>query len=184
MPQQPNTAHGSLDVTTVSTPNPAHSHAVPKYVTDVAELISASAESRKMFLTEVTRTCLEAAKKDKADSHQMIAEQLVQTPTNTNITGTKTIYSTSLSGNPTTKPVTPFFNTSGTVIKNRIEDGKPTQVVTLFAPVAVAEDLSKTQYLLCSEMKEDLKSLKQSITEIPFHELSKQIQDLASNLEM
>ena len=74
MPQQPNTAHGSSDVTTVSTPNPALSHAVPKYVTDVAELISASAESRKMFLTEVTRTCLEAAKKDKADSHQMISE--------------------------------------------------------------------------------------------------------------
>ena len=74
MPQQPNTAHVSSDVTTVSTPNPAHSHAVPKYVTDVADLISASAESRKMFLTEVTRTWLEAAKKDKADSHQMIAE--------------------------------------------------------------------------------------------------------------
>ena len=67
MPQQPNTAHGNSDVTTIS----ALSHAVPKYVTDVAELISASAESRRMFLTEVTRTCLEAAKKDKADSHQM-----------------------------------------------------------------------------------------------------------------
>ena len=74
MSQQPNTAHGISDVTTVSTPNPAHSHTVPKYVTDVADLISASAESRKMFLTEVMRTCLEVAKKDKADSHQMIAE--------------------------------------------------------------------------------------------------------------
>ena len=73
MPQQPNTSHGNPDVTTTSTPNPALSHAVPKYVTDVAELISASAESRRMFLTEVTRTCLEAAKKDKRDrdSHQM-----------------------------------------------------------------------------------------------------------------
>ena len=69
-------------------------------------------------------------------------------------------------------------------MKNRIEDGKLTQVVTLFAPVAVAEDLLKTQYLLCSEMKEDLKSLKQSIAEIPFQELSKQVQDLANNLEM
>ena len=71
MPQQPNTAHGNSDVTTISATNPALSHAVPKYGTDVAELISASAESRKMFLTEVTRTCLEAAKKDKADSDQM-----------------------------------------------------------------------------------------------------------------
>ena len=58
-------------------------------------------------------------------------------------------------------------------MKNRIEDGKPTQAVTLFAPVAVAEDLSKTQYLLCNEMKEDLKLLKQSIAKIPFQELYK-----------
>ena len=61
-----------------------------------------------------SQTCLSHAvpkyggKKDKADSHQMISEQLVQPPTNTNTTSTKTIYSTSLSGNPTTKPVTPF----------------------------------------------------------------------------
>ena len=71
MPQQPNTTHGNSDVTTISAPNPALSHTVPNYVIDIAELISASAESRRMFLTEVTRTCLEAAKKDKADSHQM-----------------------------------------------------------------------------------------------------------------
>ena len=70
MPQQQNTAHGNVDVITSSTPNPALSHAVPKYVTDVAELILASVESRRMFLTEVTRTCLEAAKKDR-DSNQM-----------------------------------------------------------------------------------------------------------------
>ena len=177
MPQVP---HGNSDVATTS----AHSYAVPKYVTDVATLISASAESRRMSLTEVTRTCLEAAKKDKVDSNQAIASQLVQPPTNTNITGTKTIYSTSLSGNPTTKPVTPIFNTSGTTMKKRIEDGKPTQAVTLFALVGVAEDLSKTQYLLCGEIKEELKLLKQSITEIPFQELSKQVQDLTRNLEI
>ena len=35
MPQQPITAHGNSDVTTTS----ALSHAVPKYVTDVARLI-------------------------------------------------------------------------------------------------------------------------------------------------
>ena len=76
MPQQPNTVHGNSDVTTVLTPNPALSHAVPKYVTDVVKLMSAPAESRRMFLTEVTRTCLKAAKKDKEDSHQMISLQL------------------------------------------------------------------------------------------------------------
>ena len=108
---------------------------VPKYVTDVAKLISASAESRRMFLTEVTRTCLEAAKKDKADSNQMTSSQLGQTPTNTNTTSTRTIFSTSSSSNTATKPVAAVFNTSGTEMKNRIEDGRPNQVVTLFSPV-------------------------------------------------
>ena len=151
-------------------------------MTDVAALISASAVSRKMFLTEVTRTCLEAAKQDKADANQAIESQLVQPPINTNITSTKTVYSTSTYGNPANKPGTLIFNTSGTTMKKRIEDGKPTQAVTLFAPVGVAEDLSKTQYLLHGEIKEELKLLKQSIAEIPFQELSKQVQDLTKNL--
>ena len=94
------------------------------------------------------------------------------------------MFSTSSSSNTATKPVAAVFNTSGTEMKNRIEDGKPNEAVTLFAPVGVAEDLSKTQYLLCGEIKEELKLLKQSITEIPFQELTKQIQDLASNLEV
>ena len=67
--------------------------------------------------------------------------------------------------------------------RKRIEDGKPTQAVTLFALVGVAEDLSKTQYLLCGEINEQLKLLKQSIAEIPFQKLSKQVQDLTKNLE-
>ena len=170
--------HGNPDVATTS----ANSYIVPKYVTDVATLIAASAESRNMFLSEVTRTCLEAVKKDRVEANQAIASQLVQPPTNTNLTGTK-VYSTSSYGNPTTKPVTPIFNTSGTTMKKRIEDEKPTQAVTLFAPVGVAEDLSKTQYLLCGEIKEELKLLKQSIAEIPFQELRKQVQDLTKNLE-
>ena len=69
-------------------------------------------------------------------------------------------------------------------MRNRIEDGKPNQAVTLFVPVGVAEDLSKTQYLLCGEIKEELKLLEQSIAEIPFQESTKQIQDLASNLDV
>ena len=146
--------YGNPDVATTS----AHSYVVPKYVTDVATLIATSAESRSMFLSEVTRACLEATTKDKADANQAIASQLVQPPTNTNITSTKTIYSTSSYGNLATKPVTPIFNTSGTTMKKRIEDGKPTQAVTLFAPVGIAEDLSRTQYLLCGDIKEELKN--------------------------
>ena len=146
---KPQAPHGNSDVATSS----VHSYVVPKYVTDVASLITTSAESRNLFLSEITRTCLEAVKKDKADANQAIASQLVQPPTNTNITSTKTIYNTSSYGNPATKPVTPIFNTSGTTIKKIIEDGKPTQAVTLFAPVGIAEDLSRTQYLLCGRHK-------------------------------
>ena len=175
MLQQPNTAHGNPDVSIISPSNPALSHAVPKYVTDVAESISASAESRRMFLTEVTRTCLEAAKKDRRDSHQMTSLQLGQLTT----TSTRTS-----SSNTATKPVTAVYNTSGTEMKRRIEVGKTNQAVTLFAPVGVAEDLSKTQYLLCGEINKELKLIKESITAIPFQELIKQIQELASNLEV
>ena len=167
--------HGSSDVATTS----AHSYVVPKYVTDVATLIATSVESRNMFLSEVTRTCLEVIRKEKAEANQTTSSQSVQPPTNTNITGNKTIYCTSTYRNPNAKPVTPIFNTSGTTMKKRTEDGKPTQAVTLFAPVGVAEDLSKTQYLLCGEIKEELKTLKPSIAEIPFLELNKQIQDLS-----
>ena len=123
-----------------------------------------------MFLSEVTRTCLEAVKRDKADANQAVASQLVQPSTNTNSANPK-VYTTSSYGNPPTKPVTPIFNTSGTTMKKRIEDGKPTQAVTLFAPVGIAEDLSRTQYLLCGDIKEELKAMKQSIAEIPFQEL-------------
>ena len=177
---KPSTSDGNSDVATTS----AHSYVVPKYVTDVATLIATTPESRKMFLTEVTRVCLEAAKKDKAEADQAATSQLVQTPTNTNTTGTKTIYSTSSYGNPTTKPVKPMYNISGAWMKKRVEEGKPTQAVTLFAPIGVDEDLTKTQYLLCGEIKEELRALKESIAEIPFQDLSKQIQELSKNLEI
>ena len=77
-----------------------------------------------------------------------------------------------------------MYNTSGTEMKRRIEDGRPNQALTLFAPVGVAEDLSQTQYILCGEMKQELKILKEPIAAIPFQELNKQIQELANNPEV
>ena len=63
------------------------------------------------------------------------------------------------------------------MLKKRVDEGKSIPAVTLFAPVGIAEDLSKAQYLLCGEIKEELRALKQSIDEIPFQEFSKQVQD-------
>ena len=114
----------------------------------------------------------------------MISPQMGQPITNANTSSTSTIFSTSTSSNAATKPVAAVFNTSGAEMKRRIEDGKPNQALTLFALVGVAEDLSKTQYLLCGEIKEELKLMKQSIAEFPFQELTKQVQDLARNLEV
>ena len=135
---KPQAPHGNSDVATTS----AHSYVVPKYVTDVATLIATSVESRNMFLSEVTRTCLEAVTKDKADADQAIASQLVQPPTKYQLSRCISIQYLFL-WKPTYQTVTPIFNTSGTTMKKRIEDGKPTQAVTLFAPVGVTEDLSK-----------------------------------------
>ena len=177
---KPSTSYGNADVATTS----AHSYVVPKYVTDVATLIATTPESRKMFLAEVTRVCLEAAKKDKAEADQTAASSRIQTPTHTDTTGTKPTYSTSTYGNSSTKPLASTYNTSGAWMKKRVEEGKPAHIATLFAPIGVAEDLSKTQYLLCGEIKEELKVLKETIAEIPFQDLSKQIQELSKNLEI
>ena len=170
---RPQRQHGNSDVATTS----AHSYVVPKYVTDVANLIATSTESRQQFLTEVTRACLEAAKKDKTEINQTIASQLVQPPTKANSTDTNTVYSTSANGKPSTSSTLPSYNTSSAMLKKRVDEGKSIPAVTLFAPVGIAEDLSKAQYLLCGEIKEELRALKQSIDEIPFQEFSKQVHD-------
>ena len=217
-------------VVTSSTPNPAPTPAVHKYVTDVAELISASADTRKMFLTEVTKKCLEMAKKEKDSKQQSEVKlpQVVTYPnyghgqilpskesdvldkrvdvytlptTNTTSSITSTVMGTSTSSDTVTSTVTTApirmttperrdppnvyksgYNTSGAE-RRRFEEGKPNQALTLFAPVGMAEDLTKTQLILCCEDKTELKSLKESIAAIPFQELNRQVIDVANNLK-
>ena len=65
MPPPQSTAPGmkESDVTpTSSTPKPVPTSIVQKYVTDAAEMISASPATRKMFLAEVFKKCNEVAK--------------------------------------------------------------------------------------------------------------------------
>ena len=50
---------------TISTPNPVPTSAVQQYVTDATRLISSSPTSRKMFLDEVAKKCLEVANQEK-----------------------------------------------------------------------------------------------------------------------
>ena len=232
MPSAPNTTQGKTSVAvTTSTTNPVPTSAVHKYVTNVAELISASADTRKMFLTEVTKKCLEMAKnkKDSKQQSPLKLPQFVTYPnyghaqilppkesdvldkrvdhyalptTNTTSSITSTVISTSTSGDTVTSPVTmaPIgmstpdrrdptnvykisYNTSGSEMRRRFEEGKPNQALTLFAPVGMAEDLTNTQLIVCSELKTELKGVKESIAAIPFQELNKQVNDVANNLK-
>ena len=115
--------------------------------------------------------------------------------TNTTSSITSTVISTTTSGDTVTSLVTtgPIgrstpqhrgeptniyrsgYNTSGSEMRRRFEEGKSNQVLTLFAPVGMAEDLTKTQVILCSEIKTELKAVKESIAAIPFQELNKQV---------
>ena len=65
MPPLKSTAPGLKEsgaTPTSSTPKPAPTSVVQKYVTDAAEIISASPATRKMFLAEVFKKCNEVAK--------------------------------------------------------------------------------------------------------------------------
>lgn len=75
------------------------------------------------------------------------------------------------------------YNTSGTVIKKRGEEGQANQALTLFAPVSMAEDLTKVQLILCNDIKAGLTALKDSIVDLPFSDLYKKISETASSLE-
>ena len=64
--QPHNTVPGRKNSTpTLSTPKPTPTSVVQQYVIDAAEMISLSPTSRRMFLTEVTKKCLEVAKQEK-----------------------------------------------------------------------------------------------------------------------
>ena len=65
------------------------------------------------------------------------------------------------------------YNTSGSVMRKRVEQGQPNQALTLFAPVVMAEDLTKVQLILCKEIKAELQTVKETIANIPFVALQK-----------
>ena len=68
MPSPQSTALGKKESDadlTSSTPNPVPTSVVQKYVTDAAEIISASQATRKMFLAEVFKKCKEVEKSEE-----------------------------------------------------------------------------------------------------------------------
>ena len=75
------------------------------------------------------------------------------------------------------------YNTSGSVMRRRVEQGQPNQTLTLFAPVGRAEDLTKVQLILCKEIKAELQTVKETIANIPFEALQKDVSEATTNYE-
>ena len=75
------------------------------------------------------------------------------------------------------------FNTSGGVMKRRVEQGLPCPAITLFAPIGMAEDLTKVQLILCKEIKSEIQEVKSLITSIPHEKILQNFTELATLLD-
>ena len=82
---------------------------------------------------------------------------------------------------PTTSPE--HINTSGKVMRKRIEQGLPSQAITLFTPIGMAEDLTKVQLILCKEIKTEIQEVKNLLTTIPHEEIQRNVANLAILLD-
>ena len=69
------------------------------------------------------------------------------------------------------------------MLRRRIEEGYPNQAFTLFAPIGMAEDLTKIEYTLCNVIKTELQALKESVTAILFTDLKNKVKKATTNLE-
>ena len=75
------------------------------------------------------------------------------------------------------------YNTSGSVLRRRVEQGQPNQALALFTPVNMAEDLTTAQLILCKEIKAEIQEVKETIAAIPFVAMQKDITEATTNLE-
>ena len=69
------------------------------------------------------------------------------------------------------------------MLRRRIKEGHPNQVLTLFAPIGMAKDLTKIQYTLCNDIKAELQALKDSVIAIPCTDLKNKVPEATTNLE-
>ena len=77
----------------------------------------------------------------------------------------------------------PGYNKSASVLKKRIEAGESNQALTLFAPLGMAEDLTKIQFTLCNKIKAELQAVKELVVAIPFSNLKKNIVEATTSIE-
>ena len=74
-------------------------------------------------------------------------------------------------------------NTSGSMMKNKVEQSLPNQAKTLFAPVGISEDLARIQLILCEAIKTEIQAVKESIATVPFNDVQGKIIEATTLLE-
>ena len=179
-----------------------------------------------MFLSEVTKKCLEVAKQVKEagrpvpEPRRKLTTSPMKQPQNTtspeenlgdtphtSTSNSGSTYTITVSSNPgetttvtttantaegstphaewmkTPSVVSENYNTSGRIIKKRVEQGLSNQAITLFVPVGMAEDLTKVQLILCSKIKTELQAVKKIITTFPFEEMQRNFSEIATMLD-
>ena len=77
-------------------------------------------------------------------------------------------------------PLPDNFNTSGKTMRRRIEQGLPSQAITLFAPIGMVEDLTKVELILFKEIKTEIQEVKNLITAIPHEEIQRNFSEIAN----
>ena len=68
-------------------------------------------------------------------------------------------------------------------MRRRVEQGLPSPAITLFAPIGMAEDLTKVQLILCREIKTEIQEVKSLITSIPHDKILQNFTELATMLD-
>ena len=210
-PQSIPTVQQNLNVKStkpIPIPKPAHTSVAQASVTGVTNLTSASPTSRKMSSEEVAKRCYEIASQEEKKSAPVPRRPTTLTVKpqpddrqrempQTSATNAGSTYTMTVSSNPgevtTTTTTTKIadiptslpenINTSGKTMRRRIEQGLPSQAITLFAPIGMAEDLTKVQLILCKEIKTEIQEVKNLITAIPHEEIQRNFSNLAILLD-
>ena len=150
-----------------STPNPIPISVVQKYVTDAAAIISSSQAiplgKNKVLDRLIDNYSIPKTSTSPSGSTSTVTASSVTGDTSTTTTTANPAEaSTSQDDRRETASSyeNPGYNKSASVLRRRIEKGHPNQAFTLFAPLGMAEDLTKIQFTLCNEIKTELQAVK------------------------
>ena len=96
---------------------------------------------------------------------------------------TTTTTSAKTAGSSTPHPEGKIYNTSGKTMRSRVEQDLLNQAITLFAPIGMAEHLTKIQLILCNEIKTEIQEVKNIITAFPFEGMQRNFSEIATLLD-